>query len=355
MDANMIYSSGSVPIASTAQESWWVHQPGFSDASHRMTFNNEWGTGHLLDQANPAVRSWFQSYAQTNYDSFDGLMMDDTGGSQGEQFYGSGDSSSQELTSDAAVLSEHEQLASAMTHGNGSQFMQIDNGLSVNSWLTPEFPLLNNGGVTGLIAEGDPISNGSITGYYSTLLDDMSYIDHTPSDFLVLLSYDQSGSLEARRIQAATVLLGYSPGHIVSWSDLDQSNQDLQVWPEEGIYPTDPVQTMATPSGSGCLSGNGNVCSTGGHNDVQVAPGVYRREYHDCYDQGTSFGDCAVIVNDTGNPVTIQSSWLTLDYSHQITMQGGDVQSGGTINTTGASFTPGSTTVPADDATLLSS
>jgi hypothetical protein len=36
-------------------------------------------------------------------------------------------------------------------------------------------------------------------------------------------------------------------------------------------------------------------------------------------------------------------------------MNGGDVQSGGTVDLTGASFTPGSTTVPADDAILLSS
>jgi hypothetical protein len=242
-----------------------------------------------------------------------------------------------------------------LTHSDGSSFMQVDNGLSVNPWTTPAFGLLNSGGVTGLIAEGDPIDNGTITSYYSTLLDDMSYIDHTANDFLVLLSYDPSGSQQARRIQAATVLLGYSPGHIVSWSDLEQNNDDLQVWPEEGIYPTNPVQTMDTPGGSGCLHGNGQVCTTGGHNDLQVAPGVYRREFGDCYDHGTSFGNCAVIVNDTSSPVTIQNNWLTQNYSHQITMQGGDVQNGGTINTTGASFTPGATTVPADNASLLSS
>jgi hypothetical protein len=35
-------------------------------------------------------------------------------------------------------------------------------------------------------------------------------------------------------------------------------------------------------------------------------------------------------------------------------MNGGDVQSGGTINPTGQSFTPGSTTIPANDAILIS-
>jgi hypothetical protein len=36
-------------------------------------------------------------------------------------------------------------------------------------------------------------------------------------------------------------------------------------------------------------------------------------------------------------------------------MNGGDVQSGGTINLTGTPFTAGTTTIPADDAILLSS
>ena len=45
------------------------------------------------------------------------------------------------------------------------------------------------------------------------------------------------------------------------------------------------------------LAGNGNVCSTGGHNDIQVAPGVYRREFGTCYDKGVRFGACAAIVS----------------------------------------------------------
>jgi hypothetical protein len=52
-------------------------------------------------------------------------------------------------------------------------------------------------------------------------------------------------------------------------------------------------------------------------------------------------------------PVTVKSSWLTQSYGHQITMNGGDVQSGGTVNLAGATFTAGSTTVPADDAIVL--
>ena len=60
-----------------------------------------------------------------------------------------------------------------------------------------------------------------------------------------------------------------------------------------------------------------------------------------------------MIVNDTSSPVTVQGSWLTQSYAHQVTFNGGDAQSGGTLNLAGAGFGPGTTTVPADDAILL--
>jgi hypothetical protein len=174
---------------------------------------------------------------------------------------------------------------------------------------------------------------------------------------VVPLSYGQAGAPsqdQSRRVQEATILLGYSPGHLVDWADLNQGSDNLSVWPEEGIYPTQPVQSMGAPGGSNCLAGTGDVCSTGGHNDLQVAPGVYRREFAACYDQGTAIGPCASIVNTTASPVTVASSWLTNNYGHQITFNGADVQAGGTINTTHAAFTPGSTTVGAQDGLLLS-
>jgi hypothetical protein len=149
------------------------------------------------------------------------------------------------------------------------------------------------------------------------------------------------------------VLLGYRPGHVVDWADLEQDSLDLAVWPEEGIYPTQPLESMAAPRGNGCLTGSGAVCSAGGHNDVQVAPGVYRREFRTCYDHGAAFGGCAVIVNDTSRAVAVSPSWLHQLYLHQITLNGGDVQSGGTINTTGAVFIPGVTPLAAHDALLL--
>ena len=310
-------------------------------------------------------------------------MMDDTGSSLSSLIgnNGQGATSSYEITSDAQLIAAHDQLAGYLTKADGSQFTKIDNGLDTWPVYNQDFTRLDNAkGVDGLLAEGSPISNNNIgsdpegypvyahAGKYATVLDDMSYIDNKTNSFIVLLSYDQSGSggsgnqLMSRRVQAATVLLGYSPGHVVSWSYLETDNNNLAVWPEEGIYPTNPVQSMGAPSGSGCFTGGGgsngygNVCSYGGHNDIQVTPGtdIYRREFKSCYNQGKYFGPCAVIVNDTASAVTIQSSWLTQSYGHEVTVNGGDVQSGGSINLSGASFSPGSTTIAAYDAVFLS-
>ena len=128
---------------------------------------------------------------------------------------------------------------------------------------------------------------------------------------------------------------------------------DLAVWPEEGIVPTEPIQSMGTPSGAGCFAAEGVMCSSGGHNDLQVAPGVYRREFGDCYDQGSSIGPCAAIVNTTGATVTVQGGWLSQAYGHQLTLSGGDVQSGGTVKPSGAGFTPNVTQIAADSASVL--
>jgi hypothetical protein len=178
-----------------------------------------------------------------------------------------------------------------------------------------------------------------------------------PSSFVVLLSYGAAGASyeqQSRRVQEATVLLGFSPGRVVDWANLEQGRGTLAVWPEEGIVPTRPVQSMPAPGGRGCLAGTGVLCSRGGHNSVQVAPGVYRRVFRSCYRRRIGFGPCAVVMNTTGGPIVVRSSWLRgARFSHQITLTGGDVQSGGSINVTGAPFRAGATTVGPKDAVIL--
>ncbi len=354
LDPNHIYSP-TWPIVQDTQESWWLHEPGYTDSAHRLVdHSSDWGDSYLLNDADSAVDEWYQNWVRASYPSVDGLLIDEVAGSARAQFYGTGYTSTEEIPDDAAVLAEHERMAAALTRTDGSAYMQVDNGLGPNPYQPTDVPLLNGpGDVAGLFTEGNPYDNGTLTTFYSTLLDDMAYVDQETNDFLVLLSYDSAGSLRGRRVQAATVLLGYSPGHIVSWPDLEQNSGDLAIWPEEGLYSSDPIQTMGAPGGPGCLQGTGEVCPVGGHNDVQVATGVYRREFRSCYDQGTPIGGCAVVMNDTAEAVTVQRRWLTLDYQHQITMNGGDVQSGGSLDVSDAPFSAGTTVIPADDAILL--
>jgi hypothetical protein len=296
------------------------------------------------------------------------VLLDDTAASLRSQFYRSNVppdrqyTTSQELRTNAAVVHEHEALARVLRHADGASVTEVDNGISPNPWVRNTLPLLNQPGrVVGLTSEGNPWDYG-FSPFYSDLLDVIAAVDARWRDFIVLLSNDRYAPLRARRVQEATVLLGYEAGHVVSGADLEQRKLDLSVWPEEGIYPTNPVESMRPPRGRGCLAGSGHACPARGHNDLRVArgwsrldrgAGVYRREFHDCYDRGVWFGRCAAIVNDTSRSVVVRDSWLRQSYAHVITMRGGDVQSGGRIDLTGAAFRPGATSIPSDDAILL--
>jgi hypothetical protein len=378
LDTNIIYYSASgasdqwaqysAASAGASNDDWYIHEASATSSTlnqaTRIT-TTAFGGGWWDNITNPTVVSFYQNYTRTKYPNYDGLFMDDTGAGIDGEWYSAttppSPKTSYEITSNAELQAGHVAMATAMTKSNGTPYLQINNGDGDNPYLTSSLPLLNNpASVVGMTSEGSPWSNNTLipNWEYEDLLDEMGYMDHTTSDFQVLLSYDPSGSLQGRRVQAATDLLGYSPGHVVSWSDLEQNNNNLAVWPEEGIYPTGAVQSMGDPGGTGCFAGTGVECPSGGHNDIQVATGVYRREFSKCYNQGVAFGRCAAIVNDSGNAVTVPASWLTQTYTHEITFAVpngtyGDVQSGGTVNLIGASFSPGSTSIPAADAVLL--
>ena len=286
--------------------------------------------------------------------------MDDQSSSLTQELYYStcGCTTTLEVTSNLVLRAAHDEMSAFLTHRDGSQFFQVDNTLAPNPFLPQGLNMLDHAaGVQGLIAEGEPEQYGGVLDpFYSTLLDQIAYIENKTDAFAVPMSHgyaDAPTLARSRRVQEATVLLTFAPNRIVDWADLEVGSDDLSVWPEEGIYPSRPLESMHAPGGPGCLAGIGAVCSTGGHNDLDVAPGVYRREFGDCYDQGSSIGPCAALVNTSGTPVTIQSSWLSQSYAHQLTLSGGDVQSGGTVNPRGAGFIPGVTQIAAAGAVVL--
>ena len=359
LDTNWDFTEDPMPVASAASGDLWLHAPTpqpFSDI-----YSSSLGGGRLMNQSSPAVRSFFQSFVRANYNADDGLLMDWQSPSLSQELYYStcGCSSTVELPTDKMLRAAHSEMAAAMTHRDGAPFIQADNSLPPNPDLPQGLQMLDPAtGVDGWVAEGAPEDDGILDRYYSTLLDQMAYITTRTKGFITLLSYGAAGAgyqPQARRVQEATVLLGFKPEQVVDWADLESGSPRLAVWPEEGIYPTDPVQSMGAPGGRGCLAGAGVVCARGGHNGVQIAPGVYRRVFRVCYSRRIAFGACAAIVNTTGSPVVVRSSWLSgVTFAHRIAFVGGDVQSGGTIRVKGSPFRAGTTVVGPQDAMLLS-
>jgi hypothetical protein len=335
---------------------WWLHTPATQPFEPIASISG----GYLMDQATLAVQAFFRAEVRGSYNSADGLLMDWQSPSLAQELYYSscGCLRTREITSDAALRAAHQAMAAALTRRDGTRFIQANNSLAANPYLPQGMGMLNPAiGVDAWVAEGEPVNDGKLDAFYSTLLDQIAYITNRTSGFVVLMSRENAGSaheLQSRRVQEATVLLGFNSGRVVDWADLEQGSPSLAVWPEEGIYPTHPIQSLAAPRGRGCLAGTGVVCSRGGHNSVQVAPGVYRRVFRQCFNRGRRFGACAVIVNTTGAPVVVRSRWLRgVSLHHQITLVGGDVQSGGRVNLKGLPFHAGSTTVAPDDALLL--
>jgi len=357
MDTDWVYGDTKVPVARAAKPSWWLHEP----ASHQRTliFGDQEGGGHLLNQTVPAVRDWFRKYVREFYNQDDALLMDDQSPSLPEELYYSTCHcrTTFEIHSNAILRSAHNRMSAALTHRDGARFLQADNTLAPNPFLPQGLNMLDReAGVDGLIAEGEPENFGTLDPYYSTLLDQMAYVINRTTAFVVPMSHGNAGAASQQRsrlVQEATVLLGFSPGRMVDWADLEIGSLRLAVWPEEGIYPSGAIQSMHAPGGRGCLAGTGVVCSTGGHINLQVSPGVYRREFRSCSDQGSAFGDCAAIVNTTAAAVVIRQAWLHQGYRHVITLSGGDIQSGGTIDVTGARFTAGRTTIAPHAALLI--
>jgi hypothetical protein len=357
LDTDWEFNQGGIDPTGTGLNERELHEPAPHQAA--SIHSDLYGGGYLLNQARPDVRMFFRSYVRRYYNADDGLFMDNQGPGLSEELYDSncGCSTTNEIRTDAQLQAAHQAMSAALTHVNGSPFMQVDNAIAPNPWLPQGFNLLNRSiGVDGLSSDGLPEVDGVLDRYYSTLLDQIAYITTRTRGFALLWSSGTAGAAyqeQSRRVQEATLLLGYSPGRVVDAAILEEGSRSLAIWPEEGIYPTQPLQSMGAPGGNGCLAGTGVVCASGGHNDLQVAPGVYRREFAACYDQGGHFGGCAAIVNSTSRPVTISSSWLTQSYPHEITLVGGDVQSGGTVKLEGAGFATRSAAVGAHDAILL--
>jgi hypothetical protein len=357
LQASLVYDCNSAFVAQ-ASEDWYVHETGYTDSAHRLvgTLSQSCNGAssypvYATDFTNAGVQAYFANYLRQNANAWNYYFMDDTSGTVVDQFYGPSGGmcggicySTQEFPTNAAVVAGHGSFINAMTHSNGSPMKFFYNGLSYDGATTP-----NDLGVeessanfVGAACENCVVDNGiPVPGFYGDALNGMAKMNAIDGAQFIVLSngFSAAGSssqIEQRLITIAIAWLGFSPGHTIVWENLEDNTNNLSVWPEEQLYPLQPVEGMSSSS-----------------QDISVATGIYRREFAACYQKGAPIGQCAAIINATSSAVTVQSSWLKQTYGHVVQLAGGDTLSGGSVSLTTNTFTANSTTVPASQALLL--
>ncbi len=369
-DPNMIYDSSScatptgelASLLSQDNESWYVHESGYSDLAHRVrgsytkTCNGAGKTipVYELDSLNPSVQAFFQSYMHANAGNFDDFFMDDTSGQVLTQFYGPGGGfcqhavnhyclSTQEMANDAAVVSGHGAIATALTHPDGSAMQGVYNGYNFTKGYANDIDVMQSSShFIGGVCENCLVSGGALKPtMYASVLNAMAQTNAVPNESFVEYSSGASApgstaQIAQRLVTYAVAWLGFKDGQTIVWPDLESNGQNLEVFPEEAIYPTQALQTM-----------------TSGAANLQVVAGVYRREFANCYNASAAIGPCAAIVNSTGSTITVSSAWLQQTYGHTVQLMGGDIPSGGTMTLTGQTFSPNVTTIGPSQAILL--
>ena len=369
MDPNFLYASVScvsteaASVAASQAESWFVHESGYSDFAHRVQGSYTQNCGgttektpvYLLDDANPAVISFFQSFLQSAANGWDVYFMDDTSSRVLTQAYGPGGgfcannppdsycTTTQEYPTDASVAAAHVAFANSMVHTNGSPMQFIFNGVGFSGTTVENLNLLTgSSNFIGAVCEECIVNAGVLQPQlYAKVLDAMAQIDAIPGASFVELStgYSPAGSaaqIHQRVAATAVAWLGYSAGHTIVFPNLEDNTTNLAVWPEDAIVPTEPVESMTSQA-----------------SDIAVEPGVYVREFAECYDAGVAIGQCAAVVNSTASAVTVEASWLKQTYKHLLALTGGDIPSGGTMSLTSDYFVPGVTQIQPSWATLL--
>ncbi|HTV91345.1 MAG TPA: hypothetical protein VMG98_01380 [Verrucomicrobiae bacterium] len=369
MDPNFLYASSSCvsseaqAVATDSNESWFVHEAGYSDFAHRVAgsytqncnSSTEKTPVYLLNDANPAVISFFQSYIRTNASTWDAYYMDDTSGRVLTQAYGPGGgfcgnnppddycTTTQEYPTDAAVAAAHDAFASGMTYVSGAAMKFFMNGVGFSGSTVENLNILQGSSqYIGAVCENCVINaNAYRPTMYANVLTAMAQIDAIPGAAFVELNTgtEPSGSpeeLDQRIVTTAVAWLGYSPGQTIVLANLEDNTNNLAVWPEDSIVPTEPVESMASSAA-----------------DIAVAPGVYVREFAQCYNGGVAIGQCAAVLNSTASAVTVQASWLKQKYTHILALTGGDVPSGGTMSLTSDYFVAGVSVVYPSWAKLL--
>ncbi len=338
-----------------ASESWFVHDTGYADANHRVYGVRQSGCYIWeMNPNSPNSQAWWRSYLQRVANDYDLYVLDDDPMDVTDSGYfshsGGGCSpwpsfcySTQEIPNNSAEVAARANFVNSMNYANGTPmhffFQQASFAYPLD---LGAFTASNR--LVGITCEGC-IATTLIPvrpTMYKPVLNEMALVNASPGSYLLISrgSFPTGSATQIlqRLVTIGIVWLAYSEGHTVVQPDLEFNNasDNLAVWPEDLIYPSQPVESMVV-----------------GVKDLQVASGVWRREFATCYQRGVPFGPCAAIINSTASTVIVESSWLQQTYRHVITLVGGDALSGGSANIVGTSFVANSTSVQPGGAILL--
>jgi hypothetical protein len=369
MDPNFLYDSAQCPsaeatsVTEASDESWFVHEAGYTDFAHRVqgSYSQDCNGAsvtvpvYLFNDANSSVISYFESYMQSVANSWDVFFMDDTSARVLTQTYGPGGgfcrnnpptnycTTTEEYPTDASVAAAHVTFASGMNHTNGDAMKFMFNGVGFSGSTVENLDILSGSSRYIAAVCENCILNANVfrPTMYANVLSAMAQIDQIPGAAFVELNtgFEASGSPEEQHDRVTTTAvawLGYSPGQTIVFPNLEDTTTNLAVWPEDAIVPTQPLQSMTSSAGQ-----------------IEVSPGVYLREFAQCYDAGVAIGQCAAVLNSNTSAATIEASWLKQKYTHILEMSGGDIESGGTISLTKDFFVPGISEVQASWGQLL--
>lgn len=335
------------PWYAVAQESWYVHSALAPYTGQRLVMSYSGQNGAIANLNDPGDRAYEQSYVQ-KFDMYDVAMADDQSSELKSLLYNSSNCgqtpycvTSQEFTTDAQVVAMRQSFLGSLKHVNGDAFSVVFNGVDTNpsdatppaiAWQTNGAPLLTTPNVIGGMCEGCPVSPGVASAYHWA--PELDAFAAAAADGKAVIMLNVMPSTDTQWIAKRTLiegfeLLGY--GGVINFCDCEYDNKNLAVFPEETLVPTLPVQTMGAPVGCPNTK-SGDPCTSGGNTSILVAPGVWRREFAQCYIAQVPIGPCAAVVNSTATAVAIDPSWFTASFTHQVTIVGGDVLNGGSLS-----------------------
>ena len=341
-------------VSAAAVENWFVHDAGYTDAAHRVWGKNKWGcTMWSMNGAVPGVRAWWNHHLQTEANSYDLYFVDMSpmNLTHATWFFSGGGCrpwpakcvTTQELPTDTAVVNAHVDFMDALNHLNGTPMRFIyQQAYAPTTQASDLTAIASTTRIASVSCEGciANIASTVMPANYESYLNEMAAINATGAAFYIISDGTASAGSATQVLQRLVTIgvawLAYSEGHTIVHANLESNTNGLAVWPEDLIYPSHPLQTMRL-----------------GASDIQVASGVWRREFTTCYQKGVFFGRCAAIVNASGSSVVVKGSWFSQTYKHVVSLSGGDVLSGGVANVAAIGFVANGTKVQAGGALLL--